>query len=124
VSSEATQFKPGQPSRGGRRKGSRDRIATAMLEAIAKDFEEHGEEAIKICRIERPTEYLKVVAALLPKEFEASIDQNVEVVHQIEHIRRTIIDPKAVTVMQPVRLIKQEPALEPEPKADLGHLYE
>ena len=37
--------------------GSRDRISTALLEAIAKDFEEFGEEAVKIARIEKPVEY-------------------------------------------------------------------
>lgn len=63
-------FKPGQPKVGGRRKGSRDRIATALLEAIAKDFEEFGNEAVIIARKERPVEYLRVVASLLPKEFE------------------------------------------------------
>ena len=42
-----SQFKPGDPrtKTGGRRKGSRDRIETKMLEAIARDFEENGEEA-------------------------------------------------------------------------------
>ena len=35
-------FQKGQPKIGGRRKGTRDRIATALLEAIAKDFEEFG----------------------------------------------------------------------------------
>ena len=96
-----SQFKPGDPrtKTGGRRKGSRDRIETKMLEAIARDFEEHGDEAIKICRLERPNEYLKLVASLLPREVEAKIDGNVEVTHQIEHIRRTIIDPKAVIGM-------------------------
>ena len=55
---------------GGRRKGTRDRINTALLEAIAKDFEEFGADAVKIARVERPVEYLRVVASLLPKEFE------------------------------------------------------
>jgi hypothetical protein len=41
-----------------------------FLEALAKDFEEGGEDAIKIMRIERPAEYVKVVASILPKEFE------------------------------------------------------
>ena len=40
-------FKKGQPKTGGRRKGSRDRIATALLEAIAADFEEFGYEAVR-----------------------------------------------------------------------------
>jgi|SRR5262245_25077223 len=65
-----TQFQKGHPKTGGRRKGTRDRISTALLEAIAKDFEEHGEEAVRIARVERPVEYLRVVAWLLPKEFE------------------------------------------------------
>ena len=70
MSGEATQFKPGRPKTGGRRKGARDRIATALLEAIGKDFEQYGDEAVRIARIERPVEYLRVVASLLPKEFE------------------------------------------------------
>jgi len=64
-------FTKGNPGKGGgRRKGSRDRISTALLEAIAKDFEEFGEEAVKIARVEKPVEYLRIVASLLPKEFE------------------------------------------------------
>jgi transcriptional/translational regulatory protein YebC/TACO1 len=63
-------FQKGQAKIGGRRKGTRDRISTALLEAIAKDFEEFGHEAVKIARVERPVEYLRVVASLLPKEFE------------------------------------------------------
>jgi hypothetical protein len=94
-----------------------------MLEAIAKDFEQHGEEVIKIARMERPVEYLRVVASLLPKEFEQSIEHEVTHRVEIEHIRRTIVDPKAVTVMQPVRLLPQA-RVEPEPKADLTNLYE
>src|SRR5262245_33163356 len=68
--SSDTKFKPGHLSRGGRRKGSRDRIATALLEAIAEDFEKFGTEAVIIARKERPVEYLRVVASLLPRELE------------------------------------------------------
>jgi hypothetical protein len=61
-------FTKGNPGKGGgRRKGSRDRISTALLEAIANDFEEFGEEAVKIARVEKP---VRIVASLLPKEFE------------------------------------------------------
>jgi hypothetical protein len=92
--SNDTKFKPGHLSRGGRRKGSRDRIATALLEEIAKDFEAHGAEAVKIARMERPVEYLRVVASLLPKEFEITT-QNItntlsdeELENLIEHARQ------------------------------------
>jgi len=56
-------FEKGRAKTGGRRKGARDRIGTAFLEELAKDFEEHGAGIIKIARIERPTEYLKIVAS-------------------------------------------------------------
>jgi hypothetical protein len=63
-------FEKGRAKTGGRRKGVKDRIGTMFLEELAKDFEEHGPETIKIARIERPVEYLKIIAATLPREFE------------------------------------------------------
>src|SRR5207244_2918162 len=36
---------------------------------LLEDFAEHGEGVIKIVRIEKPVEYLKVIAARMPKEF-------------------------------------------------------
>jgi hypothetical protein len=93
-----TKFKPGHTTRGGRRKGSRDRISTALLEAIAADFEQYGAEAVKIARCERPVEYLRVVASLLPKEFEITT-QNIthelsddELESLIEHARQQRAD--------------------------------
>src|SRR5215475_7766179 len=99
MSNEATQFQPGRPKTGGRRKGSRDRIATALLEAIAKDFEQFGGEAIIIARKERPVEYLRVVASLLPREFEVTTtnitaelsDEELEVlIEQVREQRRSL----------------------------------
>jgi hypothetical protein len=69
----------GQKSPGsGRAKGARNRISAAFLTALAADFEEHGEAAIKIMRVERPTEYCKVIASILPKEFEITENKLVE----------------------------------------------
>ena len=56
----------------GRRKGARNRISTALLTAFAEDFEKYGDETVRICRVEKPIEYLKIAASLLPKEFEIS----------------------------------------------------
>jgi UTP:GlnB (protein PII) uridylyltransferase len=63
-------FQKGQNQKSPGRKGARNRLSTALLEALAKDFEEFGVEAVKITRIERPSEYLKIVAGILPKELE------------------------------------------------------
>ena len=55
-------------SGGGRPKGSRNKLGEQFLEALAQDFAEHGQQAIVDCREEKPTEYVKIVASLLPKE--------------------------------------------------------
>jgi hypothetical protein len=74
-----TLFERGRAKTGGRAKGARNKISTAFLEALAKDFEEHGETAIKIMRIERPAEYVKVIASILPKEFEITENRLMEI---------------------------------------------
>ena len=63
-------FEPGRPKTGGRVKGARNKLSMAFVEALAKEFEEHGAEAIRICRVERPTEFIKIIASIMPKEFE------------------------------------------------------
>jgi hypothetical protein len=57
---------------GGRMKGSRNRLNLAFVDALREEFEAHGADAIKICRLERPIEFLKIVASVLPKEIEFS----------------------------------------------------
>jgi hypothetical protein len=61
------QFKPGNP---GRPKGSRNKLGEAFITALHDDFQEHGVAVIAKVRDERPHEYLKVVASLLPKQVE------------------------------------------------------
>jgi hypothetical protein len=90
-------FQPGQPKTGGRAKGVKNRLSHAFLTALAEDFEQHGEEAIRICRVERPNEYLRVIAHLMPKELEVTVGPLQEVSDQeleklIEHARTRIID--------------------------------
>lgn len=65
------KFKPGQAWSGnaaGRPKGSRNKLGEDFIAAIAADFEDHGLATIKEVREERPHEYLKLVAGILPKE--------------------------------------------------------
>ena len=61
-------FQKGQPKIGGRAKGAYNRISHAFLEALLDDIAARGIEAIRITRVERPAEYCKIVASLLPKK--------------------------------------------------------
>ena len=58
----AHQFKPGHLKAGGRVVGSRDKVGRNFVKAIQKEFEEHGEEVIRIASVEQPVEFLKLVA--------------------------------------------------------------
>ena len=53
---------------GGRPKGSRNRISDVFLSVVADDFVEHGAEAISQLRQKDPATYLRLIAALVPRE--------------------------------------------------------
>ena len=55
-------FTSGNNASLGRKPGSRNRLQGAFVSALAKDFEEHGEGVIRIARIEKPVEYLRLIA--------------------------------------------------------------
>lgn len=57
-----------QPGNGGRPKGARNKLGEAFIEALHDDFNEHGIAAIVKVRTDKPDQYLKVIASLLPKE--------------------------------------------------------
>jgi hypothetical protein len=60
------QFLPGN---GGRQHGSRNRLQADFINALADDFKANGEGVIRIVRVEKPVEWLKIIAGVLPKEF-------------------------------------------------------
>jgi hypothetical protein len=63
-------FQLGRAKTGGRIKGSRNRISEAFLKDLAAEWEVSGAAALKIMAKEEPGNFVKVTAALLPKEFE------------------------------------------------------
>jgi hypothetical protein len=56
----------------GRPKGARSKLGEDFLKALQEDFTANGVAVIAKVREDKPDQYLKVVASILPKEFEAS----------------------------------------------------
>jgi hypothetical protein len=67
------RFLAGNSGFGGRKKGSRNKLGEAFIEALHDDFAEHGVAAIQVVRAEKPDQYLKVIASLLPKEMNLNV---------------------------------------------------
>jgi hypothetical protein len=67
--SEARQigrpFAPGSAPTAGRMKGSKNKLnarSLKVIDTLLADFAQHGAEAVKIMRVERPNEYVRCVA--------------------------------------------------------------
>ena len=66
----AYKWEPGKsPNPAGRPKGSRNKLSESFLSAMCEDFEKHGQTVIDTVRADKPAEYLKIIAAIVPKEF-------------------------------------------------------
>lgn len=66
-------FAPGVSGNpGGKPVKARNRLQGKFLNALADDFEENGAEAIRNCRLDDPSAYIRAIVALMPKELEIS----------------------------------------------------
>jgi hypothetical protein len=72
------RFLPGNSGNGGRSKGSRNLLADAMIDDLYQDWKEHGIEAIRECRERRPSDYLRIVAMIVSKAEDLSLDKDNE----------------------------------------------
>ena len=70
------RFLPGNSGGPGKPKGSRNKLGEDFIQALHADFQEGGVAAIQEVRRDRPHEYLKVVASLLPKELKVTTESD------------------------------------------------
>ena len=66
------RFTAGNPGGPGRPKGSKHKLSEAFVAALAQDFDEHGADAIRRVWQDDPSTYLRVIASLVPKDFQVS----------------------------------------------------
>lgn len=71
---ETGQFILGKKGGPGRPKGARSKLGEQFLEALQKDFEANGVGAIEVVRADRPQDYLKIIASLMPKDVNLNIN--------------------------------------------------
>ncbi|WP_082545854.1 MULTISPECIES: hypothetical protein [unclassified Sphingomonas] len=71
---EKGRFVPGNVG-GGRPKGARQKIVGVFFEDLLASWEAHGPETIETVRVQRPQDYLKVVASILPKELNIKVSE-------------------------------------------------
>lgn len=66
-------FKPGEEWTGnakGRPKGSRNKLSEEFLSDLLVEWRENGPTALKAAALEKPVEFCKMVANLLPKQIQ------------------------------------------------------
>lgn len=82
-------FVPGQSGNPkGRAKGSRNKLGEAFISALHDDFQEHGAAVIATVRQEKPDQYLKVVASILPKEVKITTEVEMDDAELDKRIRQ------------------------------------
>lgn len=69
------RFVPGNNGGSGRPKGSRNKLAERFIDDLYAEWGTHGREAITAMREEKPGDFVKVVAGVIPKEMNLRVGE-------------------------------------------------
>jgi len=103
-------WKPGQSGNpAGRRKGSRNKLSESFISALCEDFEANGVSVIEAVRAEKPADYLKIIASIVPKELtvrdgtleDLSDEELLERLDQVQSVAAALIGAKAQSGTRP-----------------------
>jgi hypothetical protein len=79
VRNERGQFLKGFPSIGGRKLGSRNKLAEKFLADLQRQWMKSGKRALERTAESDPVAFTKIVAGLMPKEIDSTLSVNVDI---------------------------------------------
>jgi hypothetical protein len=71
------RFLNGHAGVGGRPKGSRVKLSEAFLSDLNDSWDTHGVKALNLCATTEPTIFCRIVASILPKKIDSTLEVNV-----------------------------------------------
>jgi hypothetical protein len=74
-------------SGGGRKLGTRRDLELALVDAVVRDFAEHGETTIERVRQEDPATYMRIAAGLLPKDVNVNVRSDLGIDSLVQRVR-------------------------------------
>jgi hypothetical protein len=102
---EKGRFLPGNSGFGGRPKGARNKLGEQFINDLYADWQDHGVATLARVREEKPDQYLKVVASILPKDLNVNInhmddltdDQLVQRIRSLDSAIRPFLDAQGAS---------------------------
>jgi hypothetical protein len=99
-------YRPGQSGNpAGRPKGARNKLGEQFINDLYADWQKHGVDTLARVRDEKPDQYLKVVASILPKDLNVNInsmddltdDQLIQRIRSLDSAIRPFLDAQGAS---------------------------
>jgi hypothetical protein len=96
------RFQPGNP---GRPKGSRNKLGEAFIEDLQAAWQKHGMAAIEATIKSHPAQFLKVIAMLMPKDPNLTINPYANMTDEQLTARLEALQEEMKTILTQRRLV-------------------